>query len=94
MTLRCLLEEVLEEEDELGEPLDGLHHQSEEVEAVMGTDLLHLQCKDFLLKIETELQIFKTINLVKNSCVLTEILNMKVMENRKYVQTSHKTFQL
>ena len=60
----------------------------------MGTDLLHLQCKDFLLKIETELQIFKTINLVKNSCVLTEILNMKVMENRKYVQTSHKTFQL
>ena len=29
------------------------------------------------------LQILETINLVKNSCVLTEILNMKVMENRK-----------
>ena len=73
MTLGCLLEEVLEEEDELGESLDRLHHQSEEVQAIMGTDLLHLQRKDFLLMIETEdfAEIFETVNFVKNSCVLT-----------------------
>ena len=43
MTLGCLLEKVLEEEDELGESLDGLHHQSEEVQAIGGRDLLDLQ---------------------------------------------------
>ena len=43
MTLGCLLEKVLEEEDELGESLDGFHHQSEEVEAIRGGDLFDLQ---------------------------------------------------
>ena len=37
------LEEVLEQEDELGEPLDRFHHQPKEVETVGGSDLLHLQ---------------------------------------------------
>ena len=37
-----LLQQVLEEEDELGEALDRLHHQPKEVEPVVGRDLLHL----------------------------------------------------
>ena len=37
------LEEVLQQEDELGKPLDGFHHQPKEVEPVGGSDLLHLQ---------------------------------------------------
>ena len=37
------LEEVLEQEDELGEPLDRFHHQPKEVETVGGGDLFHLQ---------------------------------------------------
>ena len=39
---RRLLQQVLEEEDELGEALDRLHHQPKEVEPVVGRDLLHL----------------------------------------------------
>ena len=37
------LEEVLEQEDELGKPLDRFHHQPKEVETVGGGDLFHLQ---------------------------------------------------
>ena len=37
------LEKVLEQEDELREPLDRFHHQPKEVETVGGGDLLHLQ---------------------------------------------------
>ena len=38
-----LLQQVLEEEDELGEALDWLHHQTKEVQTVVGSDLLHLR---------------------------------------------------
>ena len=41
--LRNLVWLHLEQEDELGEPLDGLHHQTEEVQPVVGCDLLHLK---------------------------------------------------
>ena len=37
------LEKVLEQEDELGEPLNGFDHQSKEVQTVGSCDLLHLQ---------------------------------------------------
>ena len=37
------LQEVLEEEDELREPLYWLHHQTEEIQPVVGADLLHLK---------------------------------------------------
>ena len=40
---RGLLQQVLEEEDELGEPLDWFHHQSKEVQPVVGSDLFHLR---------------------------------------------------
>ena len=38
-----LLQQVLQEEDELGEALDWLHHQTKEVQTVVGGDLLHLK---------------------------------------------------
>ena len=41
--LGLYLEKVLEQEDELGEPLDRFHHQPKEVETVGSCDLLHLQ---------------------------------------------------
>ena len=41
--LGLYLEKVLEQEDELGEPLNGFDHQSKEVETVGSGDLLHLQ---------------------------------------------------
>ena len=37
------LQEVLEQEDELREPLYRLHHQAEEIQPVVGADLLHLK---------------------------------------------------
>ena len=44
---RRLLQEVLQEKDELGEPLDRFHHQTKEVQPVVGSDLLHLGAKVF-----------------------------------------------
>ena len=41
--LGLYLEKVLEQEDELGEPLNRFDHQSKEVETVGSCDLLHLQ---------------------------------------------------
>ena len=43
VTLWCLLQEVLQQQNKLREPLDWFHHQTEEVESVAGRDLLHFQ---------------------------------------------------
>ena len=63
---RGLLEKVLEQEDELGEPLDRLHHQSEEVQSVVGCYLLHLE-KNIISLILAGFLTFDLLELPANS---------------------------
>ena len=64
-----LLQQVLEEEDELGEPLDRLHHQSEEVQSVVGCYLLHLE-KNIIFFILAGFLTFDLLGLPANSMSL------------------------
>ena len=63
MSRGSFLQEILQQENELGKSLDGLHHQAEEVKSVVRSDLLHLQMKTLPINMKNK---YKSLGRTQN----------------------------